>query len=443
MYGSRPASSVHDASPYFFLSYAATPAPGEQAAPGRPLPDKNVGEFYADLSAEVARMSGASARTPVGYVEQPGHSAERTARALLGCGSFIPLVSRRYFTDASCGRQWHAFTHRFPPGALLPVLWTPVPITARPVIVDLELPVPEAPATAVPVDTKALEFYAENGLYGLRQDTDRSWAYAQCVRRIAQCVVQAAAREIPETSPTATEPAALGDLPDAFAASPWHPLGIAVFAPDLDHLPPDRADTKYGPGPRDWQPFSDNFGASLAERTAGLARNLGFAPDVRTFDQAEPVFLGLEEVTSPWVLILDPWILYDPAAVERLRAFDARDLPWVTVLTPLADDPQTDLRRRELGDLLGSALPRRLAGGRFIQRMAAAGIENSEAFNSRFMELADSAAQHYLNRAPIAFSTRSSRSSASAAERRHTGPDGTVTSVPDPAEPRGDQEDRP
>lgn len=406
MHDSRSAADVGDASPYFFLSYAATPAPGHVPAE-RPLPDKNVAEFYADLSAEVTRMSGSRARVPVGYVEAPGRDRAQTDRALSRCHSFVPLVSRRYFTDTDCGRQWYGFTHRSPAGALLPVLWTPVPTTARPVVVDLELPVPQPPATATEVDQQTLELYAQDGLYGLRQDTDHAAAYAQCVRRIAQCVVQAARRG---RGPgwAVREPAPTAELPDAFAISPLHPLGIAVLAPDIDHLPPGRSDVKYGRGPRDWQPFSDTLGTSLAERTAGLARNLGFAPTVCTFEQAEPVLLGRTQPAGPWVLILDPWVLHDPRSAERLAAFDALDLPWVTVLTPLADDPQTREHQGELAARLRAVLPRRLARGRAIQRAAVAGIENIEAFNSRFMELADSAAQRYLSRVPLASQPRSS-----------------------------------
>lgn len=427
MHDSRPTTGV--ASPYFFLSYAATPAPGEQPSAEQPVPDKNVAEFYADLSAEVARMSGARQQAPVGYVGAPGRDPAQTDLALFRCRSFVPLVSRRYFTDTDCGRQWHGFTHRSPAGALLPVLWTPVPTTARPVVVDLDLPVPRPPDAPVPVDARTLELYTQDGLYGLRQDTDHGEAYGQCVRRIAQCVVQAAwhAREVPSTA----RPPRTAELPDAFATSPWHPLGIAVLAPDIDHLPAGRSDTKYGPGPRDWQPFSDTFGTSLAERTAELARNLGFAPTVTTFAQAEPVLLGREQPDRPWVLILDPWVLHEPAAAAKLRAFDGLDLPWVTVLTPLADDPQTRDRQGELAGLLGAVLPRRLARGRAIQRAAVAGVETIEAFNSRFMELADSAAQRYLSRAPLASSTPGAP---------HAGAGGPVGAATEPVEPSGDQE---
>ncbi|NUR67858.1 MAG: FxsC protein, partial [Streptomyces sp.] len=121
------------------------------------------------------------------------------------------------------------------------------------------------------------------------------------------------------------------------------------------------------------------------------------------------VFLGRSDADSPWVLIIDPWILHDRGAVERLRAFDAQDLPWVTVLTAFADDPQTRRSREKLGELLQSALPRRLSRGRAIQRWAVAGLDHSEAFNSRFVELADSAAQQYLNR-PLRSSTSPSAS---------------------------------
>ncbi|MFE4667157.1 FxsC protein [Streptomyces sp. NPDC056716] len=433
--------------PYFFLSYAPVQPPGDpgehsdHANPGgadRPAADKHVREFYYDLSEQVVRMAGTGTLSPGGA----GHLADdrgrhRTAHALYAARGFVPLISRRYFTDPSCGRQWYAFTHREPPGALIPVLWAPVPTTARPVVVDLALPAPKGPATPVRVGARAIERYAADGLYGLRRDPELREDYAQCVRRIAQCVVSAASG-VADPAPGFRAPPDLDELPDAFAASSWHPLGIAVLAPDLDHLPPDRRDTKYGPEPRDWQPFSDGYGTSLAERTAELARNLGFAPEIRTYDDAEPVFLGARETRSPWVLILDPWILHDPRAMDRLRAFDARDLPWVTVLTPLADDAQTRAAHRELRALLHTALPRRLSRGRAIQRAAVEGIPHSEAFNSRFMELADSAAQHYLNRVPLRSSTRSAgqlvlRSRPARLARDRTDPPGDT-------HPPGDQE---
>ncbi|MEU7059747.1 FxsC protein [Streptomyces sp. NPDC046197] len=437
MRGSRFAPGAEQ-SPYFFLSHAAVPPPGEHGGSGHPPPDKNVLEFYTDLRKEVARLAGTSRLTTVGYLDAPGRDKARTARALHRCHSFVPLISRRYFSNATCGRQWYAFTHRDVSGVLVPVLWTPVPTAARPVVVDLDLPTPAPPAPASPVAPDALELYAQDGMYGLRLDPENRTAYQQCVGRIAQCVVQAA-RHVRARPPADAEPADLDDVPDAFAAAAWHPLGIAVLAPDIHHLPPGRTDAKYGPEPGDWQPFSDGFGTPLAARTAELARNIAFAPEIRTFDEAEAVFLGKQEPTCPWVLILDPWILYDRSAVERLRAFDARDLPWVTVLTPLADDTQTAQARSRLKELLRTALPRRLSRGRAIQRAAVAGIENSEAFNSRFMELANNAAQQYLNRVPLPSPTRSLASA--------TWPDadsgGPAASAPRRTGSQGDQEAQP
>ncbi|KUN22091.1 hypothetical protein AQJ23_29000 [Streptomyces antibioticus] len=406
-YDGRAPRGSRDKAPHFFLSYAPAPSSGGESQGGCIPADKNVKEFYTDLTRAVAGGSGLLTTPSLGYLD-----AERGGpvmlRALQRCHSFVPLITRRYFADGYCGRQWSVFARRAHPKAVVPVLWTPVPTTAVPVVVKLGLPVPDPPLTPVHVDEDALYHYARRGLYGLRQSPDRPEYYDQCVRRIAQCVVQAA-RRVPEPAPGEAALTDLADVPDAFAASSWHPLGIAVLAPDTGHLPPDRSDTKYGAEPRDWQPFSDGLGTALVDRTAELARNLGFAPEIHTYDEAEAVFLGRREATSPWVLILDPWVLHDRAAIERLRAFDARDLPWVSVLTPLADDPQTWQARETLDARLREALPRRLNTGRAIQRGAAAGIDNSETFNSRFIELADSAAQQYLNR-PSPSSTSNSAS---------------------------------
>ncbi|MFJ3668852.1 FxsC protein [Streptomyces sp. NPDC090106] len=405
MYENRSAGRVRDKAPYFFLSYAPAPDPGDAADGARPAADKNVKEFHTDLTRAVAGLSGSLTPSALGYLDAADRGGPAMARALQSSHCFVPLITRRYFTDVYCGRQWTAFVNRARRGTLVPALWTPVPTTARPLPVDLDLPVPGRPVTPMPVHDKALDRYAKGGLYGLRQYPEHPEYYDQCVRRLAQCIVQAA-RRAPRPVPDDAEFADL-DVPDAFATSSWHPLGIAVLAPDVDHLPPDRGDTKYGNEPRDWQPFSDGLSSPLAQRTAELARNLGFAPEIRTYDEAEAVFLGQREATSPWVLIIDPWILHDRTVADRLRAFDARDLPWVTVLTPMADDPQTRQSRDRLDALLRSTLPRRLSTGRAIQRGAVAGIDNSEAFNSRFLELADGAAQQYLNRVPLPSSTTS------------------------------------
>ncbi|MBE8473468.1 FxsC protein [Streptomyces justiciae] len=419
MHDSRSARRVRRKAPYFFLSYAPAPVPGGDSEAEGLEPDKDVEEFHADLIRAVAGLSGSLTLPSLGYLDATDRGGPAMARALQSSHCFVPLITRRYFIDGYCGRQWTAFVNRTRRGTLLPVLWTPVPTTARPLSVDLGLPSPDRPTTPTHVDPEALGRYAKGGLYGLRQYPGGSDYYDQCVRRIAQCIVQAALRT-PEPAPDEAEFADL-DVPDAFDTSFWHPLGIAVLAPDIHHLPPGRSDTKYGREPRDWQPFSDGLSIPLAERTAELARNLGFAPEIRTYDEAEDVFLGRRETTSPWILVIDPWVLHDRGVLDRLRAFDARDLPWVTVLTALADDPQTRRAREELEELLESALPRRLSSGRFIQRGAVAGLDNFEAFNRRFIELADSAAQQYLTRVPLPSSTSHSAS----------------------ADPQGDQEAQP
>ncbi|MFC9914985.1 FxsC protein [Streptomyces sp. NPDC127197] len=420
MHDSRFAGDDHQEAPYFFLSYAPVKACGDSGGHNRARTDKHVTEFLTDLNKEVARAAGHPVSTAVVHHTPDG---ERTARALHRCHSFVPLISRRYFTDAYCGRQWYAFTHRARRGVLVPVVWTPVAVPAPPVAVNLDLPLPEGTVTPLPVDAMARDRYARDGLYGLLQDLDNRESYGQCARRIAQCVVQAA-RTTPDPGPDDTTCPDLADLPDSFATSSRHSLGITVLAPDIHHLPPGCRDTHYGPEPRDWQPFDERLGTPLAEHAAMLAHALGYAPEIRTFDQAEPVFLGRQEAANAWVLLLDPWVLHDRRAVERLKAFDALDLPWVTVLIPVSDDPQTARARSELNGLLRTSLPRRLISGRAMRHAAVAGVERLEAFDSRFVELVDSAAQQYLNRVPSPSATGCS-------------------SGPQPADSAGDQEARP
>jgi len=403
--------------PWFFVSHASLPPPGDDMDTGLPMAGKNVREFYRDLFQAVAAMHGDRPSADAGYLDAIERGGATATRALQRCHAFVPLMSRRYFADPYCGRQWYAFTRRSSRGTLVPVLWTPVPTSVLPVRVDLGLPVPEPPTAPLHVDEEALYRYSREGLYGLRQDPGRWDHYDQCVRRIAQCVIQAV-RRAPEPPSSHAESADLHDVPDAFAAPARPALGVVVLAPDIHHLPPGRRDTAYGLRPRDWRPYSDCHGVPFAERIAGLARNLGFAPEIHTYDTAEPEFLGHRETSCPWVLVLDPWILRDPTARHRLRQFDSRDLPWVTVLTAIPDDPQTRHAGEELTELLRSALPRRLSSSRALQRGAILGVAGSEAFSSRFQELADSAAQQYVNRVPLRSTTTQSPAST---ERSHAG----------------------
>ena len=53
---------------HFFLSYGHAV---RLRADDRPGPDHGAGQLFADLSAEVARLTGADRRAPVGWYDSP------------------------------------------------------------------------------------------------------------------------------------------------------------------------------------------------------------------------------------------------------------------------------------------------------------------------------------------------------------------------------------
>lgn len=114
---------------YFFLSYARADDDGAVIA-----------RFYQDLRAELARRDPEAGRQPsFRDVEEIFLGADwerKLSQAISGCRALVALYSPAYFASVYCGKEWTAFRARtaayqretgWDPGALLPVLWEPVP----------------------------------------------------------------------------------------------------------------------------------------------------------------------------------------------------------------------------------------------------------------------------------------------------------------------------
>ncbi|MER5766523.1 FxsC protein [Streptomyces sp. NPDC001985] len=370
--------------PLFFLSYARIPGDRRSG----PDPDRLVFDFYMKLRNRVAaraRVAGVSA----GFVELPGTTGEEVTEALAGCRVFVPLYSKRYFTDSQCGRQWTAVTRRAAPAPgprIVPVLWTPYPAASVPEAVQ---ETPALPETA----GDAEDGYAAMGLHQLL-DLEENQAL-QVIEWLAGRIVDS----VPESwAPGELAPSDLARLPDAFATlPPSPPLRITVLAPSEERLPIGREPARYGPRPLDWSPYGPVAGGPVAEQVTELARNLGFDPEVVSFDKALDELGGSGTPAAPWILIVDPWALQDAGVARDARAFDAASRPWTAVLTALADDdPQTKEHAERLRGLLESTFPRYLREGRIGQQSAVRGLVTADAFALWFGELAESAYMRYL-----------------------------------------------
>lgn len=371
--------------PLFFLSYARIPGARRTGHD----PDKLVFDFYEELRHRVAAHAGVP-KGSAGFVEEPGTSSQESVRALSDCRVFVPLYSKRYFTDPLCGRQWTAITHGTAPGPaprIVPVLWTPYPAASVPAAVH-EMP-------AVPEGTgDAEESYPAMGLHQLLDlEEGQALQVTEWLARRIAAVAPAAA-----SVPGSLDARGLARLPDAFAATPPSPpLRVTVLAPSEERLPIGRESARYGPRPLDWRPYGPVAGGPVAEQVTELARNLGFDPEVVSFDKTLVELRGTDTPAAPWILVVDPWALQDAKVARQARAFDAAHRPWTAVLTALADDdPQTKEHFERLRGLLESTFPRYLREGRMGQQFAVRGLATADSFALWFGELAESAHMRYL-----------------------------------------------
>ncbi|MEH0637154.1 FxsC protein [Streptomyces bottropensis] len=421
--------------PMFFMSYARVPAPRHRDISQDP--NRLVFQFFDQLCGKVALHASVS-REEAGFVELPGAPGEKSIKALLGCQVFVPLYSKRYFSNPQCGRQWTAVTQVGAQGTrpgILPVLWTPYPPTSLPKKVKEQYPeVPEGIG-------EAAESYASMGLHRLldqlselteRPDPEDEHAAGRVVAQVAQ-VTDWLARRIVDQAATvprqsrrssgggpATQPATLAGFDDAFADPPFvSPLHITVLAPTEEQLPVGRDNTRYGPRVQDWRPYGQTVGPLVAQMEA-LARNLGFEPTVLPFHKHQAELRSAEIPTAPWVLVVDPWALENPHMASQAREFDAARRPWTAVLSTLAgDDVQTKEQSDRLRGLLLTHFPRFLSEGRAGEQEAVRGLTGVDVFTRWFSELAEATKIRYLRY----IHSQLSRSTTGARDVRESGAD--------------------
>ncbi|MDX2931332.1 FxsC protein [Streptomyces ipomoeae] len=397
--------------PMFFLSYARVPAPRHRDASQDP--NRLVFQFFDELCAKVARHARVP-REEAGFVERPGTPGEKSIKALLGCQVFVPLYSKRYFSNPQCGRQWTAVTQGATQGvrpSIVPVLWTPYSPTSLPKRVKDQYPeMPEGIG-------EAAENYAAQGLHRLldqmldlteRPDPEDEHAAAQVSAQVAQVTDWLARRIVdqaalvPEPSRPSggakpVQPMTLAGLDDAFADPPSaSPLHITVLAPTEEQLPVGRDNSRYGPRVDDWRPYGPAVGP-LVEQMEALARNLGFEPTVVPFHKIQAELRSKELPTAPWILVVDPWALENPQMAIQAREFDRVRQPWTAVLSTLAgDDLQTKEQSDRLRGLLMANFPRFLSEGRPGEQEAVRGLAGADVFTRWFSELAEATKIRYL-----------------------------------------------
>ncbi|MFE5815150.1 TIR-like protein FxsC [Streptomyces sp. NPDC056479] len=391
-----------DSAPVFFLSYARTPgAQGSDA-------DRPVFSFFNELSEQVARLTDVAA-VNAGYVDHPDTPSYSWLSALAACRVFVPLYAPRYFTDPLCGRQWSAFKRRIGPDygrAMVPVLWIPASQGTTLPMAALDIPA-HLPREDGDGDQYAQDRYAESGLYQLMEmEEDDQRVYREALGRLAQRIARSWA-DSPARPVSIEKLTDRRGLEDAFAPQPSKPtLRITVLAPTISRLPPGREAASYGADTESWRPYRTAPG-TLTQQAFALARNLGFEPELVTFEKAcegnahdcsaqEPV-----RPIAPSVLVVDAWVLGDLRIAEEVRHIFQANRPWLAVLAVLAeDDPQTLRDEVRLRSLLEKTLSRhrhRRGVSHTARGTAARGIRTADAFAWLFAELVKSCYLRYLD----------------------------------------------
>jgi len=327
------------------------------------------------------------------------HWPRRLAEALATCRVFVPLYSRRYFASDQCGREWFAFSRRAQNHiarsaqhveAIVPALWVPV----RPA----ELP--EA-ARSIQFDHSAFgDRYSVDGFYGVIRLSRYRSEYEEAVYQLARRIVEVAHR----TRIAPATPVDYESLESAFGLQDRYQrdrrLRVTVVAPHATDLPEGRTDFYYGPTPREWNPYRPDSVRPIAEHAAALAKDLGYRPEVDSFDESVSDLLADEPPTCPGLLLVDAWATTDPGRQESLRQLDELGKPWVSVMVPWnRQDRETAEADNKLKHSLDASLRRKLADGRITSRTSVGGLPSLEEFGMALPAMVSAATRQYLKRA--------------------------------------------
>jgi FxsC-like protein len=395
---SQVSPAEQGSAPYFFLSYAHTPAHNHD----RTDPDKWVLQLYKDLCQDIMVLTDASPGA-AGFIDRDMHAGTNWPRtlseALATCRVFVPLYSPRYFKSEYCGREWYAFhrrllEHKAKNGELadtiIPALWVAVDPENLPGI-----------ASAIQFDHRAFGTrYSRDGFYGIMKLGRYRTEYKQAVYQLARRIVQVA-------NSTSIDPLPFDDfesLPSPFGSVDnemnGQRLNITIAAPDEQTLPSGRRSCYYGPTARDWRPFHPDYRQPLAEYADDLAKCLGFEPVINTLAEDLSDFGSSASNGAPGLLLLDAWSSLSSADQEKLRRFDQRSQPWISVMVPLnSKDEDTMTIKTELQESLNNSVRQLFERVPYKYRKASSGIPNLREFGDMFPALAHYVANKFLKKA--------------------------------------------
>jgi hypothetical protein len=186
---------VDSRAPVFFLSYGRSAWP--RVGRVREL-NRYVMELFDELSVHVGELLGREPGADPGFMDRTLPGGERSTEELLHaaatCQVFVPLISSSLVRSEWCAMEWDVFSRRRVvrrdqrrdlDTAILPVVWTPIPVAELPAVIrNVQLFSP----TRLPDPDYAAQYF-EEGLYGLRT-MGLDEAYRAVVWRLARRVVE-------------------------------------------------------------------------------------------------------------------------------------------------------------------------------------------------------------------------------------------------------------
>jgi FxsC-like protein len=414
--GVRGAEAAEDG-PYFFLSYSHARRGDDRDSEDQ---DVLVHRLFRDICGYVEDFAGLPAGK-AGFMDRelrPGNEWPwRLSWNLANCRVFVPLYSRRYFQSIHCGKEWSAFRNRARNGSarasghaetIIPALWSPVRSE-------------QFPLAARPIHFEPREFgqdYAEYGFSAImklaRFRDDYNWAVLQLARHICHVaertqVLPGPAMDYDSLSNAFEE----GVAPDAAVDKR---LRIVVAAPRLGELPAGRSMTYYGQAASDWNPFAPESVEPLAAYARGLARYLGFLPEVTSlYEQEDDLLRSAGPVAGPAVLLIDPWEVTQPRCQRILARLDELDKPWIQLIVVWnRKDIEMNAAEAELQAALDAVLPiTRRERVRMTALHAARGVPALDDLPPVLKDSMRHAVRQYLKYAPPGGSSRVSAAQAS------------------------------
>ncbi|BCJ58372.1 TIR-like protein FxsC [Micromonospora endophytica] len=333
---------------YFFLSYAR----GDE--------DALVQRFYEDLSADVRLIAGLPRDKPVGFVDRTMLLGERWPQRLVdalgSCGSFLALMTPRYFQSRVCGQEWQLFSdrtahfaqRRVDASLLKPLMWIPaLPGRIHPVAQPLQY-----------TSDSMGELYQRLGIRQLMRLQRHGDDYRTFVFELANQIVASV-----DTHPLPMEHRRLDlqSVPSAFhdqpAPAPGAPVRTGpssamlvqfiVAATSRQEMRAIRQDVSvYGDDPLQWAPYRPPMPEPLVDYAREIAADHSYRSTVLDVDRLAHGTDPATRYHQILVLIVDAWLTRLPARrqalIDHASAALRNEGAATAVLIPSSrEDPET------------------------------------------------------------------------------------------------------